>query len=269
MENRVVLEYLNEISFQLALPSFEKERIETSIKAIREKLIVTFFDFGLKQVATFGSFDRNTFLSRKVDEGSDVDILLVFDKKRWEAQTYLNKLKQFANDNYPRSDSYQDHPTIVIELNYIKFELIPCIYEDAGFLTSEKYRIPQKVGADIEWVNTIPNELKNMLSDYENVKEVLLGLIRLFKYWNLCNQKAYKSFVLEKFVIEYFDSDEKLDYNFFRIIDKLKNVDDLKGVKEINDKIRDHKDKIRHLLEKGMEDYVLIEMKKFIPELKS
>lgn len=267
MENKTILTYLSSLSSKLRLPDEERQKIETSVKAIKDKLVVCFFDDGLKEVKPFGSFDRETLLSRKVDSESDVDILIVFDEKKWEPQTYLNKLKQFANDNYSRSDNYQDHPTIAIELTAIKFELTPCIFKEETFWDNEKYLIPKKQSGDIQWIRTEPDQLKDKISEFKKTKETLLDLIHLFKYWNITNGKLYSTFKLEKFVIDYFDYEENLDYNFFRIIDKLNYLDNEGTQTDLNKSTQAHKNKIEVLLDNEMEEYAMMELKKIVPEL--
>jgi predicted nucleotidyltransferase len=267
MENKALLNYLSNLSSQLYLPERESEKIRTSLKTIKDKLVVDFFDYGLKEVKPFGSFDRQTLLSRTVDSESDVDILIVFDEKRWEAQTYLNKLKQFATDNYTRADNYQDHPTIVLELNPVKFELTPCIHVEKAFLVSEKYLIPKKQGSDIEWITTEPDQLKDKIGEFTTTKKTLLDVIHLMKYLNVLANKPYSTFRLENFVITNFDWEENHGYNFFKMIDNLDDLGrgDIHG--EFNDRLQKHKSKIKLLLSNDMEEYAIMELSKLLPEI--
>jgi predicted nucleotidyltransferase len=268
MKNETTLRYLENLSEKLVLPVVEKEKIENSFKTIKEKLVTAFFDDGLREVKIFGSFDRGTLLSRKVDSESDVDLLIVFDEKKWEPQTYLNKLKQFADINYPRSDNYQDHPTIVLELSSIKFELTPCVYKGETAFVYEKYLIPLKGNSTIEWQKTEPNALKDKISKFVNTKETLIKLILIFKYWNLKNQFAFKTFEVEKFVVEYFNHEEPLDYNFFRLIDKLSTSNPQDEQNTLNKKTKKHKNNMEIISDSKMgEDHILLELNKILPEL--
>ncbi len=267
MTNQAVLSHLITLSAQLVLPTEEKDKIETSVKAIKDKLLAYFADDGLKEVKPFGSFDRNTLLSRKADSESDVDILIVFDEKKWEAQTYLTKLKKFAEDNYSRSDNYQDHPTIVIELNHIKFELTPCIFKDETLFVGAKYLIPKKENSELEWIKTEPNLIKNKIDEFKETKNTLVDLIIIFKYWNFANKSPYKTFKVENFVIDKFDYEEGLDYNFFRIIDRLNYLKDTEAQNDLNRKTKKHKENMELLLENNMEEYALMEIQKILPSL--
>lgn len=265
MNNQTVENYLNDLAVNLTLPQNEKDKIDASIKVIKDKLVLAFFDYGLKEVKPIGSYDRGTLLSRKVDTESDVDILIVFDEKKWESQTYLNKLKQFANDEYPRADNYQDHPTIVIELNHIKFELIPCVFKAKTFFDDPKYLIPKRVNSEIEWIETFPNYLKNKIGEFEETGVALLKLIHLFKNHNFKNQDIYKTYVLEKFIIKNFDFENSLASNCFRIIRRINYIDGIDHKENV--KLKKHKFNIELLLEHDMEEYAMMELKKMFPHL--
>ncbi len=134
-------------------------------------------------------------------------------------------------------------------------------------MSYEKYLIPKKQSGDIEWIRTEPDQLKDKIAEFKKTKETLLDLIHLFKYWNICNGKLYSTFKLEKFVIDYFDYEENLDYNFFRIIDKLSYIDSEGSQIELNKKTQTHKNKIEILLDNEMEDYAIMELKKIVSEL--
>lgn len=264
MENTAILNYLEFLARKLALQPGEVTQIATSVSKIKEKLEKWFEYDGLKEVRTFGSYDRDTLISRLVDSNSDVDIMVIFDEKRWESQTYLNKLKSFAEEHYPKAERYQDHPTIVIEDEKIKFELVPCIYKEESTFLLEKYLVPQRQNSELEWIKTEPDYLKNKLNKFVNTKPTLINLILLFKYWNLCNGSLYKTFKIESFMIDKFDYEEALDYNFFKLIDNL-NYSNTDAQNDLNRVIKKQKDRIELLLENDMEEYALLETQKILP----
>jgi|GEM_PF-663427 predicted nucleotidyltransferase len=267
MGNKAVLGYLDSLCRKLKLSKDEKEKIETSVAAIRGKLITAFFDDGLKDVRVFGSFDRGTLLSRGVDESTDVDILIIFDEKKFVAQTYLNKLKKFAETNYARSDSYQDHPTMVIELNHITFELVPCIVSKS-FWGDDIYTIPKKKDNEINWIETDPDYYKKKIIDgFPTTKDTLIKMILLFKYWNLLNSFPYSTYQVEKYIIEYFDYEEDLQYNLLKAIYELSDNNPYKEQNEANRQAQTHRSKIILLLENNMEEYALMELSKLLPEI--
>jgi len=56
----------------------------------------------------------------------NVDYMVIFENpNNYKPQTLLNYLKNFVNHYYRTSEIYQSHPTIVLELNHITFELVP------------------------------------------------------------------------------------------------------------------------------------------------
>lgn len=260
------LKYLTELAQKLKLTTSEAEGIQTSVTTIINKLKDHFKDDGLKEVFAFGSYDRNTLLTRKADTESDVDILIVFEEKRWEVQTYLNKLKQFAETNYPRSEAYQAHPTITIELLKIKFELVPCIYKEE-FLEDGKYLIPNPGKTEFEWIKTEPLSLKNKINHYNKTRPVLIDLILLYKHWNIQNGRLYSTFTVETFLLEHFDYEEDLCYNFYKIIDKLHFNNPEKEQNDLSTKSKQLKANVVTLIDKRMHDYALTELKKIVPEI--
>lgn len=260
------LKYLSDLAKKLKLSTTEADGIQTSVTAIINKLKEYFKDDGLKEVFAFGSYDRNTLLTRKADTESDVDILIVFEEKRWEAQTYLNKLKQFAETNYPRSEAYQAHPTITIELLKIKFELVPCIYKEE-FLEEGKYLIPNPGKTEFEWIKTDPHSLKSKINYYNNTRPVLIDLILLYKHWNIHNGRLYSTFTVETFLLEHFDYEEDLCNNFYNIIDKLHFNNPEKEQNDLSTKAKKLKSDIENLIHQGKQSEALIELGKIVPDI--
>jgi hypothetical protein len=109
----------------------------------------------------------------------------------------MNRLKKFAEDKYSRSEIYQSSPTVVLELNHIKFELAPA-YSSLGTLY-----IPAPASDYSQWIITNPNTLKDVLNEKNKNNQYLIRkLVRLIKYWNVNNGKVYSSYELEKYIIE-------------------------------------------------------------------
>ena len=112
-------------------------------------------------------------------------------------QTYLNWLKQFANNYYSRSEIHQDYPTIALELNHIKFELVPAVCPWGG----NGLQIPAPKSDILNWINTDPEQLRidelnaNAISGFK-----LKPMIRLMKYWNIRNGRIVSSYELEKYL---------------------------------------------------------------------
>ncbi len=62
-----------------------------------------------------------------MDAHSDIDYMVVFEKGGYNPQTYLDGLRRFVEQRYQNSEIYQSSPTVVLELNHIRFDLVPAI----------------------------------------------------------------------------------------------------------------------------------------------
>jgi hypothetical protein len=163
----------------------------------------------------FGSSTRGTILPRYMDSHSDIDYMIVFNNAIYTPQTYLNKLRQFVESRYSTSEIYQSSPTIVLELNHIKFDLVPAIKNSWGGL-----QIPKGSG---EWQSTDPNDFNKSLEDKnKNNNSLIKPTIRLIKYWNATNGYLYESFGLEKWIIslQFWNCSNQRDY-LFVVFDNL------------------------------------------------
>lgn len=182
--------YLQDLGSTLVLSSNEKSSITTSINTIKDRLTSYFGDEVIDKII-FGSYTRETILPRKADEDSDIDLMVVFkNSNNYKPQSFLNRLKNFAEAKYSTSEIYQSSPTIVLELNHIKFELVPA-YEYYGM-----YYIPKNSS---EWMYTNPNDFNNKLVECnKNNSYKIKPVVRLLKHWNIQkNSRGLYSFELE------------------------------------------------------------------------
>ena len=162
-----VLTHLNSLGSELVLTDTEKSNISVSLSTLAARLNA-YFGSNVKEHFAFGSYPRVTILPRKADEHSDVDYMVVFSTASGQKkpQTYLENLKSFANAKYSTSEIYKSHPTLVLSLNHIKFELVPAIFNYG-------YMIPSPSSSWEEWTYTDPAKAdqalldKNMLYEYQ------------------------------------------------------------------------------------------------------
>ncbi|MDK2942546.1 MAG: hypothetical protein PWP56_2059 [Acetobacterium sp.] len=191
-----VLSHLQNTAESIKIQDSERTAIDTSISSLSSKLS-SYFD-NIESKFVFGSYDRRTILRRSKDPNSDVDYMVVFsDGSSWKPQTLMNRLKNFAEAKYSRSEIYQSSPTVVLELNHIKFELAPA-YKSWG-----KLYIPAPASDYSDWISTYPNTLKDSLNEKNrNNLYLIRKLVRLMKYWNVNNGKVYSSYELEKYIID-------------------------------------------------------------------
>ena len=165
-----------------------------------------------------------------MDERSDIDYMIVFSENNATPQTYLNRLKAFVEKYYRSSDIRQSSPTIVLELNHIKFDLVP-----ATTTWLSELQIPD---GSCGWMTTNPNDFNATLeAKNKGHKSLIKPTIRLFKYWNATAEFPFRSsFEMEKWVCGlslWFLANQK-DY-FFAVIENLSTSSSY--AQWVNDKI--------------------------------
>lgn len=252
--------YLQSLGSALVLNSSEKTSISTSVGAIITRLIV-YFGSDVKERKLYGSYVRETILPRKVDEESDVDLMVVFDNpNRYQPQTFLNKLKSFAEFYYKSSEIHQSSPTIVLELNHIKFELTP------AYVSNEIYYIPRNSS---EWMYTDPDGFNADLTECnKNNSYKIKPVVRILKHWNIQNNyRELASFSLEKKVAEelmyaYFSCTSYSDY-LKNALGKIKYITDYRRV----DKALECIDKALQLEKDGYPYLAEAKIKEAFPEI--
>jgi hypothetical protein len=199
------------------LSQSEKDSITTSIATLHSRLD-SHFSTELSERFQFGSSTRGTILPRSMDSHSDIDYMIVFKNEDFKPQTYIDRLKRFAEKYYYSSQIKQSHPTVVLELSHIYFDLVPAIKSYV-----EEYRIPAPASSYQEWISTAPNGFNTKLISANMVNNSKLKpTIRLLKYWNARSGYVFNSYSLEQWVAEqYFFSCKTVRDYFFSCIEKL------------------------------------------------
>jgi len=188
--------HLIDVSSTLVLSETEKDSISTSITTLATRLN-SYFETGIVNQFRFGSSVRGTILPRSVDSNSDIDYMVVFpsDSQVYKPQTYLNRLKSFVEYRYSTSEIFQSHPTIVLSLSHIKFELVPALSTWSG------YNIPSPSNYLFDWIETAPFAFNEKVNDANKKYDYKIKpLIRLVKYWNVLKSKPFTSYSLEDYI---------------------------------------------------------------------
>ncbi len=188
--------YLTSMASDLVLSDAEKSSISTSISTLSSRLDL-YFDTDIIGKSQFGSSTRGTILPRKADKYSDIDYMVVFNTSdgQKKPQTYLDRLRRFAEKKYYTSEIYQSYPTIVLSLNHINFELVPTIYQDG-------FQIPSPALDWLEWIRTDPLETNSLIQEKnKNHNYQIKPLVRLIKYWNAINNQPFPSFSIEQYIV--------------------------------------------------------------------
>lgn len=189
-----VISYLKQRAESAMLSSTEENSIYTSISTIKNRLN-SHFGTDVSEQFRFGSSTRQTILPRSMDEDSDIDYMVVFQHSGYSPQTYLDRLKRFAEKYYYSSEIKQSSPSVVLQLNHIKFDLVPALHQQWSF----SYRIPN---GSLAWQDTNPNDFNATLNE-KNAAELYLlkPAIRLMKFWNARNGYVFDSYSLEKYIV--------------------------------------------------------------------
>lgn len=253
-----VLSYLQDRARGAVLSSTENSSINTSISTLQARLS-HYFGNTVSTHFRFGSSTRGTILPRKMDAHSDIDYMVVFSESGYAPQTYLDRLKAFVNKYYSSSEIYQSSPTIVLELNHIKFELVPALAYWLG-----GYNIPNGSGG---WMQTDPNDFNSKLTAKNQAEQNLIKpTIRLAKFWNAENGYVFDSYSFEKWIVDrsFYGCGNQTQY-LFNVFDHL-NPNEIAQWR--NDRIKRAKDivaKVRELERNGYPATAEGEVKKLIP----
>jgi hypothetical protein len=210
-----VLSFLTNTASSAVLSATEQASIAISVTTLQSRMSLHFDSGVIAQHFRFGSSTRGTILPRSMDEQSDIDYMVVFSDGSATPQTYLNRLKAFVEQRYGSSEIYQSSPTIVLELNHIKFDLVPATKTWLGEL-----QIPNGAGG---WMSTNPNDF-NATLDAKNRehKSLIKPTVRLFKYWNATAGFPFQSYEMEKWVcgLSFWFLANQKDY-FLAVIENL------------------------------------------------
>ncbi len=243
----------------LVLPYKDEERnkIKTSINHLKD-ILWQKLSSQIVEIIDFGSYTRNTILPRKYDPNSDIDLMVVFDnKKLLLPETYRNKILNVVSETYSQSISQKDFPAIKLELNHIKFDLVPAYYEDS-FWMGRRYYIPGGQGL---WMQTEPNDINQFLSErnQECGNNIIRNTIRLCKHWNAFANYPFESYLMEKEILDLTYWDANNTYRRF-----VYSLNDIAGnISSVHQAI----DYIYMYDERGNEEKVLFWLKKLLPGL--
>ena len=188
--------YLTLLTNHAIVRDQEKLSIQRSIATLETRL-TAYFGTQLKSNLIFGSYSRGTLLPRTMDSQSDVDYMVIFANGDIQPQTYLDRLRRFAERYYGRSEIAQSHPTVQLELNHIRFELVPAIQNWWGNI-----QIPVKTSGYQSWQDTDPQGFNNQITTANQANGNLIKpLCRLVKYWNATARYPFESYGLEQHVV--------------------------------------------------------------------
>jgi predicted nucleotidyltransferase len=249
--------YLTELANQLKFDAVKTQRIMGSISFLKEK-IWGLFQEKLSEVYVFGSYDRGTFIPQ--DPESDIDIIVVFKEKEFQPDTYLSQIRRLCENVYPRSNIYQDYPTIVIDLEHVKFEIVPShIYGDS-------VKIPAPRTKELKWIVSNPKQFKNqILTKDKNNRNLIVPTIKIIKYWNTKRGKLFSSYDLERAIVNRTYTCSTLKDYFLSALNSLEGLAGTDSQKKANNDLKEHLRKLRVMENYKLAEYIEVELTKLIP----
>lgn len=254
-----VITYLEKRASNAVLSEIEKISINRSIDTIKSRLN-SYFGTELREHFRFGSSTRGTILPRSMDGKSDIDYMIVFKDDGYTPQTYLDRIKRFADFYYASSEIKQSSPSIVLQLDHIRFDLVPALSN-----WYPGYRIPNGASA---WRDTNPNDFNAQLTDKNNAElSMIKPTIRLVKFWNAQGGFIYDSYWFEKYIVElwFFGCGNQKDY-LFKVIDSLNSYTDVQWKKEEIERAKKIIAQVRAYESGGMPYAAENAVKKLIPD---
>ena len=262
-----VQSHLSSVSRALVLTTTEKSSVQTSITTLSTRLN-QYFPTSVKEHFRFGSYDRGTILPRSADPKSDVDYMVVFDNAgNYQPQTYLDHLRRFVDARYSTSEVKQSHPTIVLSLNHIHYELDPAIR--SGVFLTGSLQIPSPPSNFSKWMATYPHAANSNVREHNKAnRNFSKPLIRLLKYWNCQHtSRPFSSFELEEYVISrsFYSCYNIKDY-FFSAVESLPTgYDKSQHSRDRIQRLKDIVSKTKYYELSSMPTSAELEIKKAIP----
>ena len=261
-----ILSYLQKSAQGLALPEVERRSIRDTVARLRIELAAFFPTDVVSEHFVFGSFARGTKLPRSIDRASDVDYMVVFTNANdLKPQTLLTRLRRFAEHQYGTAEIYQAHPTLTMNLNHVRLEIVPA-YRTWLF---NELRIPSRRSSFSEWTATDPINHVEELQEVNSASEGLAKQsIRLMKYWNAVNDYVLPSYEIERMILSrtYWGS-PGLVRRFFNAVIDLGDYDvaatSSKKVQRAIETVR----RVEQLEELGFSEYAEMEIQNLIPTL--
>ena len=143
-----------------------------------------------------GSYARNTILRQE----RDIDIMVSLSPtKYWE--TYANNssglvglVRNALNKEYSKSEVSSSGAAVVMEMSIFNVDVVPVFPRNGG-----GYLVADGQG---KWKSSNPNFHFNLMLDHNKQDDRLKPLVKVAKFWNLCNDSLLESFHLEA-MIEY------------------------------------------------------------------
>lgn len=194
---RTVISAFDELLTRVALTRDQREIGSTRQTALRDFLKGRFTLYAEEPEPNpwlIGSYSRQTILRQE----RDLDIMVSLSPgKYWE--TYKSRssglvylVRNGLKEGYPNSEVSSSGAAVVMEMTIFNVDVVPVFPRDGGgYLVAD--------GND-GWNATNPNVHFKLMEDHNKQDDLLKPLVKLMKYWNICNGELLQSFHLEMMV---------------------------------------------------------------------
>ncbi|HWL09993.1 MAG TPA: hypothetical protein VNQ76_16425 [Planctomicrobium sp.] len=174
----------------------ERAAIHSSLNLLAQKLDYH-CDPWIESHSCFGSFRRDTDLSRSLYRTIDVDYLIVFEDQRQSPQVYMERIRRMVTTQFRKGDILKLSPYVTVQLQQIRFDLVPAIRDSLG-----EYCIPSPASDFQLWIRSSPCSFDlNLLQQHQRLHYQLKPAIRLLKLWNFLAGNVFPPFELEEQIL--------------------------------------------------------------------
>lgn len=141
-----------------------------------------------------GSYSRDTILR----QDRDIDIMVslspgkYWDTYRTNSSGLVYLVRNALNKEYARSEVTSSGAAVVMEMSVFNVDVVPVFPRNGG-----GYLVANGSNG---WKATNPNVHVSLMRDHNKQDERLKPLVKLMKYWSLCNDALLESFHLELMV---------------------------------------------------------------------
>lgn len=174
----------------------ERAAIHSSLNLIARKLD----DHGdpwIESHSCFGSFRRDTDLSRSQYRTIDVDYLIVFEDYRQSPQVYMERIRRIVMAHFRKENVLKLSPHVTVQFQQIRFDLVPAVRDSLG-----EYYIPSPASDSQLWIRSSPCSFDlNLLQQHQRLHYQLKPAIRLLKLWNFLAGTVLPPFELEEQIL--------------------------------------------------------------------
>lgn len=192
-----VLAAFGELLTRIALTSDQRSVGSTRQTSLRDFLKERFTLYAEEPAPNpwlIGSYSRNTILRQE----RDIDIMVSLSPtKYW--QTYqtnssglVRLVRDALNKEYLKSEVSTSGAAVVMNMTVFNVDVVPVLPRDGGgYLVATGQN---------KWKASNPNFHFNLMRDHNKEDELLKPLVKLVKYWNICNESLLGSFHLEAMI---------------------------------------------------------------------